>query len=101
MLFQPTSYTRNRAFIRIGLWMGAVKNFDFIKQDYSHPAPFALAHFGTQFQKQRLNIPPRDIATDGMRKNCQQSSLVSPFHEEMVPHFGTIYNFVCCGITVL
>jgi len=68
MLLQPTSYTRYRTFIRIELRMWPVKHFDFIKQDHGYPTSFAFANFSTQFQKERLNIPPGNIAADWMCK---------------------------------
>lgn len=67
-----------------------MKNPSFSKQTNTNAGTFSLAQFRSEFDKQRFDVGPVDIAAGWPGKNQFQCFLVLAFHLDIVPHIGTV-----------
>ena len=58
---------------------------NFVEQDYSDAASFALAYFSPELMEKGLNVAPLHVPADRVSKNNIERPLVLPLHVHMVP----------------
>jgi hypothetical protein len=66
-----------------------VEHSHFFEQNHGYTTALALADFGAQFYKQRLNIAPLDVSAYRAGEDQFKSSLVLALRAAIVPRSGT------------
>lgn len=66
-----------------------MENANFRKQDNGHTASFALAYLRAEFDEERLDVAPLNVATRRAGKEQLKSSLMLTLQALMVPVSGT------------
>lgn len=66
-----------------------MKHSDLPEQKHFHARALSFLDFRPQFAKQRHNIILPEVAEDRMGKDRLQSAFVLPFHQHLVPQYGT------------
>ena len=70
--------------------MRPVKNPSLSKQTNTNTGTFSLAQFCSEFDKQRFDVGPVDIAAGWSGKYQFQCFLMLAFHSDIVPYIGTV-----------